>query len=253
MTHSGIDNPAIEPVDSAIAAAGLRTLYEHAERYRTVLYWRPIVPGLNDSDDRLARARELPAYAHATVFTGLFFRQEIADYYQAHGLPMPCDDTARRKIMPEVAEKRILDYFHVPEQVGAPWGQLYRKTSCAVAAAHGEAELDGAWIAAHGDYRALSAHLPGWEPAGGIDTLRLARDSVPGLSSYGLDNLIDHFQYDVSTAPDQRHRARFDAYATALLLLDLAGRYSAWDQLAAVAVPPGLPGAPQPEEDPTLW
>jgi len=116
--------------------------------------------------------------------------------------------------------------------------------------------LNGAWIAAHGahvDYRALSAHLPGWEPAGVIDTLRLARTAVPKLSSYSLDSLIDHFQYDLSTAPDQRHRARFDAYATALMLLDLAGRYPTWDQLAAVAVPPGLPGAPQPEEDPTLW
>lgn len=143
VTHSGIDHETIEPVDSAIAAASLRTLYEHADRYRTVLYWRPIVPGLNDSDAHLARARELSAHAHATVFTGLFFRQEIADYYAAHGLPMPYDDTARRKIMPEVAERRILDFFHVPERAGAPWGDLFRKTSCAVAYAHGEADYNG--------------------------------------------------------------------------------------------------------------
>jgi DNA repair photolyase len=143
VTHSGIDNPAIEPVDSAIAAASLRTLYEHAQRYRTVLYWRPIVPGLNDSDAHLERARELSAHAHATVFTGLFFRQQIADYYQAHGLPLPYDGTARRKIMPEQAERRILDFFHVPEQAEAPWGALFRKTSCAVAYAHGEADYNG--------------------------------------------------------------------------------------------------------------
>ncbi len=143
VTHSGIDDPAIEPVDSAIAARSLRTLHEHAERYRTVLYWRPIVPGLNDSDNHLARARELSAHAHATVFTGLFFRQEIAAYYEAHGLPMPYDDTARRKIMPEAAEQRVLDSFHVPEQSEAPWGALFRKTSCAVAHAHGEADYNG--------------------------------------------------------------------------------------------------------------
>ncbi|MGW1157765.1 radical SAM protein [Streptomyces sp. NPDC002519] len=143
VTHSGIDNPKIEPVDSNIAAATLRTLFEHAERYRTILYWRPIVPGLNDSDAHMERARELSAHAHATVFTGLFFRKEISAYYEAHGLPMPYEDTARRKIMPEAAEQRILDYFHRPENTDAPWGALFRKTSCGVAYAHGEADYNG--------------------------------------------------------------------------------------------------------------
>jgi DNA repair photolyase len=79
VTHSGIDDPRIEPVDSAIAAQSLPTLYTHARNYRTILYWRPIVPGLNDTDTDLARARELSHHAHATVFTGLFFRDEIRD------------------------------------------------------------------------------------------------------------------------------------------------------------------------------
>ncbi len=116
--------------------------------------------------------------------------------------------------------------------------------------------LGSAWIAAHNahvDYRVLSAHLPEWQPAGVIDTLRLARAARPGLPSYKLDSLITHLALDLSHAPDQRHRARFDAYATALMLLTLAEPYSTWDQLTAVAVPPGLPGTPQPEEDPTLW
>ncbi|WP_326615697.1 radical SAM protein [Streptomyces decoyicus] len=143
VTHSGIDNEKIEPVDSNIAAASLRTLFDHAERYRTVLYWRPIVPGLNGSDAHLERARELSAHAHATVFTGLFFRKEIAAFYEAYGLPLPYEDTARRKIMPQAAEKRILDYFHTAEHVTAPWGALFRKTSCAVAYAHGEADYNG--------------------------------------------------------------------------------------------------------------
>ncbi|MFF4482913.1 radical SAM protein [Streptomyces sp. NPDC001520] len=143
VTHSGIVHEAIEPVDSQIAAESLRTLYEHAERYRTILYWRPIVPGLNDSDAHLERARELSRYAHATVFTGLFFRQEIAAYYQAHGLPVPYEDTARRKILPEVAERRVLDAFRSLEDVSAPWGALFRKTSCGVAYAHGEADYNG--------------------------------------------------------------------------------------------------------------
>ncbi|MER8156898.1 radical SAM protein [Streptomyces sp. NPDC094472] len=143
VTHSGIDHEAIEPVDSQIAAESLRTLYEHAERYRTILYWRPIVPGLNDSDAHLERARELSRHAHATVFTGLFYRQEIAAYYQAHGLPTPYEDTARRKILPEVADRRVLDAFRSLEDVSAPWGALFRKTSCGVAYAHGEADYNG--------------------------------------------------------------------------------------------------------------
>ncbi|MFE7276885.1 radical SAM protein [Streptomyces sp. NPDC057623] len=144
VTHSGIDNPAIEPVNSAYAADSLRMLYEHAERYRTVLYWRPIVPGLNDSDEHIERARELSLHAHATVFTGLFFRDEIKAYYEANGLPEPYDDTARRKIMPELAERRILDAFDSATLPGGkPWGTLFRKTSCGVAFAHGEADYNG--------------------------------------------------------------------------------------------------------------
>ncbi|MFF1868709.1 radical SAM protein [Kitasatospora herbaricolor] len=143
VTHSGIDHPGIEPVDSAIAAASLKTLFEHADRYRTVLYWRPIVPGLNDSDEHIARALELSRHAHATVFTGLFFREQIASYYREHGLPEPYEDTARRKIMPEESEQRILRAFHRPEDTDLPWGPLFRKTSCGVAYAHGEADYNG--------------------------------------------------------------------------------------------------------------
>ncbi|MFD4862731.1 radical SAM protein [Streptomyces atratus] len=138
VTHSNIADPAIEPVDSRIAAESLRTLYEHAERYRTVLYWRPIVPGLNDSEADIERARELSQHAHATVFTGLFFREEIASYYELHGLPMPYDETARRKIMPQAAEERILAAFQ-----DSAWGALFRKTSCGVAYAHKEADYNG--------------------------------------------------------------------------------------------------------------
>ncbi|WP_432104082.1 radical SAM protein [Streptomyces sp. bgisy091] len=139
VTHSNIQDAKIEPVDSKIAAESLRTLFEHAKNYRTVLYWRPIVPGLNDSDTDIARARELAQHAHATVFTGLFFRDEIAAYYESHGLTMPYEETARRKIMPEAAERRILDAF----EADGSWGPLFRKTSCGVAYAHGEADYNG--------------------------------------------------------------------------------------------------------------
>ncbi|MCX4826053.1 3'-5' exonuclease [Streptomyces sp. NBC_01142] len=117
--------------------------------------------------------------------------------------------------------------------------------------------LGDAWICAHNahvDYRVLKAHLPKWEPAGVIDTLRLARATYKALPSYGLDALITHAQLDLSGAPAVgRHRATYDAYATAQLLTAMANHYDTWDQLVAAAVPPGLPGASEPEEEPTLW
>ncbi|MER5611033.1 3'-5' exonuclease [Streptomyces sp. NPDC002215] len=124
--------------------------------------------------------------------------------------------------------------------------------------------LGNAWICGHNvhvDYRALKAHLPKWEPAGVIDTLRLARATYKGLPSYGLDTLINHIRPDLSAAPAHRHRATvppchratYDAYATAQILIAMADQYETWDQLIAVAVPPGMPGAPEPEKDATLW
>ena len=86
FTYSGIDDTRIEPYPSEVAAASLETASRlQPRRYRTVLYWRPLVPGLNDSPDHLARAAELSQSADATVFTGLFFRDEIAEYYRASG------------------------------------------------------------------------------------------------------------------------------------------------------------------------
>ncbi|MEU8907832.1 3'-5' exonuclease [Streptomyces mirabilis] len=113
------------------------------------------------------------------------------------------------------------------------------------------------WICAHNahvDYRELSRHLPKWEPAGVIDTLRLAKATYTALPSYTLDALIKQVKPDLSNAPRVgRHRAAFDAYATAQLLLAMADRYESWEQLITAAVPPSLPGAPEPETEPTLW
>jgi DNA polymerase III epsilon subunit-like protein len=118
------------------------------------------------------------------------------------------------------------------------------------------AGLEGTWLVAHNasvEYRVLSRHLPGWEPAGVVDTLRLARAVYKDAPKHSLDALIEHVQPDLSAAPAQRHRATFDAYATALLLLDMASHYKSWEALIEVAVPPGLPGAPRPEQEATLW
>ncbi|WEH34026.1 radical SAM protein [Streptomyces sp. AM 4-1-1] len=137
FTYSGIDNKEIEPYPSSVAADSLKLMSRPARRrYRTVLYWRPLVPGLNDTPEHLDAAYQLAQHADATVFTGLFYRGEIADYYMANGLPEPYDETARRKIVPETLEERILAAF-------GNTTPLFRKTSCAVAYAHGLADYNG--------------------------------------------------------------------------------------------------------------
>lgn len=140
ITHSRIDDERIEPVDSTIAATSLRTAFEHADRYRTVFYWRPIVPGLNDTDKHISRALELTEHAHATVFTGLFYKNEIRDFYIAHDLPEPYEDGARRKIFPGELERRILAAASARPAGGSP---LFRKTSCGVAYGHGVSDYNG--------------------------------------------------------------------------------------------------------------
>jgi hypothetical protein len=137
FTYSGIDNKDVEPYPSSVAAASLKLMSAPARRrYRTVLYWRPLVPGLNDTPEHLDTAYQLALHADATVFTGLFYRDEIAEYYKANGLPEPYEDTARRKIMPETLEQRVLARF----DAATP---LFRKTSCAVAYAHGLPDYNG--------------------------------------------------------------------------------------------------------------
>jgi len=137
FTYSGIDDRRIEPYPANVAADSLRLMSTPGvRRYRTVLYWRPLVPGLNDSDEHLGRAYALARHADATVFTGLFYRDEIAKYFRANGLPEPYDETARRKIMPETLEQRVLAAF----DASVP---LFRKTSCAVSYAHGLPDYNG--------------------------------------------------------------------------------------------------------------
>jgi exodeoxyribonuclease X len=97
--------------------------------------------------------------------------------------------------------------------------------------------LGEVWIAAHNasvDYHALAAHLPGWSPAGVIDTLKLSRAAHPerGLR-HRLDDALERVGIDTAGIPGERHRAGFDAHAAALLLLEFAGRYPTFTALAA--------------------
>jgi DNA repair photolyase len=139
ITYSGISDSRLEPVDSNIALESLRTAYAGANRYRVVLYWRPLVPGINDSVEHIETIRRESRNAHAVVFTGLFYRDQIRDYYAQHGLQDLAPDVARRKILPRELEARIVAAFR---EAGLD-GKLFRKTSCGVAFAHGVPDYNG--------------------------------------------------------------------------------------------------------------
>ena len=135
VTWSGIGDRRIEPVDSAVAEASLATLSQYAQRTKRVLYWRPVIAGLNDGADLIARAYGLAGLADAAVFTGLFHREQIRAYLRSIGVADLYDTSPRRKILPREVEARILGAF-----ANRP---LFRKTSCAVAFAHGMADYNG--------------------------------------------------------------------------------------------------------------
>lgn len=134
VTYSGIDDDRIEPISSRIAIKSLQTAYENAKNYRVILYWRPLILGVNDTDEHIEKAADASRYSHATCFTGLFYRDEINQYFHELGIDPPYD-TARRKILPEDLERKILERFET--------GKVFRKTSCAISFAHGVADYNG--------------------------------------------------------------------------------------------------------------
>lgn len=135
VTWSGIEDNRIEPVDSGIAEASLATLARGASRTKRLLYWRPVVAGLNDGPKTITKARELANLADATVFTGLFHRDQIREYLRSVGVADLYQSAPRRKIMPQDVEARILDAFQdMP---------VFRKTSCGVAFAHRIPDYNG--------------------------------------------------------------------------------------------------------------
>lgn len=135
VTWSGIDDARIEPIDSSIAEASLGTLHATALRTKKILYWRPLIAGVNDTAQHLERARRLSEYADATVFTGLFHRDQIREHFRAAGVSDLYPEVARRKILPRDVEQRVLAAME-----GKP---LFRKTSCGVAFAHKISDYNG--------------------------------------------------------------------------------------------------------------
>jgi DNA polymerase III epsilon subunit-like protein len=121
-----------------------------------------------------------------------------------------------------------------PEPITWQVSQIHRITNAEVAelpdvaavAADIRAYLDGAVVIAHNahiDLEVLTRELPGWQPAGVVDTLKLARLRLPGRPSYKLGALVDAFDLARDLPAGLRpHRAAYDALVTARLFVHLA-------------------------------
>lgn len=122
--------------------------------------------------------------------------------------------------------------------------------------------LDGVVVVAHNasvERRVLGEHLPDWQPPVVLDTLRLAKAVWPALpGGYGLDNLISSADLSPPVQSGRiglrRHRAGYDAWMTAALLLALieSGGLS-WDQLTAAGSLPGPHPADTASTEGGLW
>lgn len=140
VTFSGIEDASIEPISNEIPIQSLKTAYANAGRYKVILYWRPVIEGLNDSHTLIDFVlNDLSAHSHATVFSGLFYGDKARTFFTENNLLTLAPGTARRKIFPQSLEERILE-----RRIGtASENKLFRKTSCAVSFVHGKADYNG--------------------------------------------------------------------------------------------------------------
>lgn len=78
------------------------------------------------------------------------------------------------------------------------------------------------------DWRLIHRRMPHIEPAGLLDTARLARHVRPGIKRWNLTSMLSEYRLEGRVAelvPDGRpHRALWDAVGAALLLTELAAR-----------------------------
>ena len=121
---------------------------------------------------------------------------------------------------------------------GAPsllslWPELKRLLSGRVVVAHG-----------HGTEKRFLRAFPGHSFGPWIDTLHLYRAAWPGLDSFALGDLCDHFGLAASVteahAGRQWHDALYDASASALLLQHLVSELSLLEKSLDLLLHPDL-------------
>ena len=99
--------------------------------------------------------------------------------------------------------------------------------------------LGDRWLIGHNaktELDVIGRHLPSWNPAGVLDTLKMSRAIWPNLTSHSLDSLIAHCDLPVNLLPQERHRAAFDVYATGMIFLRLFESMPdpTWESICAV-------------------
>lgn len=72
------------------------------------------------------------------------------------------------------------------------------------------------------EHDALARHLPAYRPPAILDTLAIARRLWPELPKHGLSDLLQARGIRMGTRYGSRHRAGYDAQATAWILRQLA-------------------------------
>nr|WP_198543190.1 hypothetical protein [Pseudofrankia sp. BMG5.36] len=141
FTYSGITDGRVEPISkSDITVRSIRIAAEHKRRTGVLLYWRPIVPGWNDSPDTMAQVLDVARDVDAIVFTGYYHKEQNAHYLRELGVDVPyADGYARRKVMPDGLDARVVAAW----QASGTTTPLFRKTSCGVAYAHSAPDYNG--------------------------------------------------------------------------------------------------------------
>jgi DNA repair photolyase len=139
FTYSGLNDTEMEPLPRSITLGSIDLVARQKKRVKSVLYWRPIMPGWNDDEHTVDHVLDVSQKTDAIAFTGVFYRPEQKTYFDKMGIALPYEGTHRRKVLPEHVEAKILRRYHA-SGIRTP---IFRKTSCAVAYAHAVADYNG--------------------------------------------------------------------------------------------------------------
>lgn len=143
FTYSGITDPRIEPIaKSRTTVRSITTACRHARRTEVIVYWRPIVPGWNDSPEQMTHVLDASRDADAIVFTGYYHKPENAGHLRDLGVDVPYEQHyQRRKVLPADLDARVVAAWRA-SGIRTP---LFRKTSCGVTYTHDIPDYNGHW------------------------------------------------------------------------------------------------------------
>ncbi len=142
FTYSGIKDIHIEPISRTnITRNSIELASKFKNKVKTILYWRPLVPGWNDDEATMNSVLEIGSLTDAIVFTGYYHKKENDEYFKKLGVKVPYYDYKRRKVMPLELEEKVIE-AHKKSNIKTP---LFRKTSCGSSYVHGLSDYNGHW------------------------------------------------------------------------------------------------------------